>query len=290
MKRGLLILLILSCGLLSPVFARGSVGKNTVVNEPQFELDVDGSPILPSIFIWDIPEEDVDRAQYLDENFYAQEDYEFFDEEEITLVSENKGYLEYLEGADSIYLKNDNKEFVLNLSVPQKFETIRAADSSKLPSTTFANNVYARSGDVTYNIAPLDCGTVMAQKGNFSIGTAYNESIDKSDLGFTTSFYTKYDQKYFSLSSSYNKESGVAYSMVIDKFSIAPELKLNRYVSIKDILTSDITRNRKQNSLVLSIKPTTDDRVRFEFGAGQTYDESRALVKSELKFSTQFNW
>jgi len=299
MKKGLLILLFLGLSLTAPAFAKSeSIEKQSQDVEYTFETDGTGNPILPSIFIWEIPESisnsEQDIGSDTETDFFAEEDnFTDEEEEEINLAQDNstvKGYLEYTEGADAIYLKDEHKEFVLNLRVPQKFETAKIPNDRKLPNTTFANNVYARSGDIAYNIAPVDGSTVIAKKGNLSFGTAYNESIDTSDLGFTTSFYTKYDQKYFSLSSSYNKEAGVAYSMVIDKFSVTPELKLNQYISIKDVLTSDITRNRKQNSLILSIKPRKDDRLRFEFGAGQTFDESRALIKSEVKFSTQFRW
>ena len=253
---------------------------------------------LRSIFIWQIPDYTPPKNISEEEAVYDNEntdeitsDENGIEEEEIPLALDNipiKGYVEYIEDADAIYLKDEDQNLVLNLRVPQKLESVRAS-SVKLPMTTFAKNVYTRSDDLAYSIAPVDANAV-AKKGNFSIGTSYNESIDTSDLGFTTSFYTKYDQKHFSLSSAYNKESGIAYSTVIDKFSFTPELKLNKYISIKDVLTSDITRNRKQNSLILSIKPTQDDRVRFEFGAGQTFDENKNMIKSELKFSTQFKW
>lgn len=253
---------------------------------------------LRSIFIWQIPDYTPPKNISEEEAVYDNEntdeitsDENGIEEEEIPLALDNipiKGYVEYIEDADAIYLKDEDQNLVLNLRVPQKLESV-SASSVKLPMTTFAKNVYTRSDDLAYSIAPIDANAV-AKKGNFSIGTSYNESIDTSDLGFTTSFYTKYDQKHFSLSSAYNKESGIAYSTVIDKFSFTPELKLNKYISIKDVLTSDITRNRKQNSLILSIKPTQDDRVRFEFGAGQTFDENKNMIKSELKFSTQFKW
>lgn len=253
---------------------------------------------LRSIFIWQIPDYTPPKNISEEEAVYDNEntdeitsDENGIEEEEIPLALDNipiKGYVEYIEDADAIYLKDEDQNLVLNLRVPQKLESV-SASSVKLPMTTFAKNVYTRSDDLAYSIAPVDANAV-AKKGNFSIGTSYNESIDTSDLGFTTSFYTKYDQKHFSLSSAYNKESGIAYSTVVDKFSFTPELKLNKYISIKDVLTSDITRNRKQNSLILSIKPTQDDRVRFEFGAGQTFDENKNMIKSELKFSTQFKW
>ncbi len=313
MKRVLLILLILSIGAITPAISKEEPTA-TKEAKPQVTEASSSSETseateetkLPSIFIWQIPDDVTERSDTSanedsddnEDSIYASSDNENYSEEgneedAISLDSDDdiavKGYLEYTEGADSIDLKDDNEALVLNLRVPQKFETVRATDIKKAPLTTFAQNVYARSDDITYNIAPLDTG-VSASKGNFSIGTSYNESIDTSDLGFTTSFYTKYDRKHFSLSSAYNKESGVAYSTVVDKFSFTPEIKLNKYISIKDVLTSDITRNRKENSLILSVKPTQDDRVRFEFGAGQTYDNTSAVIKSQVKFSTQFKW
>ena len=258
-------------------------------------------PVLPSIFIWQLPDtvinqeteaEDDDYADYFEDNSQAEENAE----EDIFITDETetplKGYLEFVEDSNAITLKEGYNEHVINLKKPQKFAGSQLKVSDQyIPQTTFTQNVYSRSGNIEYNIAPIDTDSKITSKklkyGNFSIGTAYNESIDTSDLGFTTSFYTKYENKYFALSTSYNKNSGVAYSDVIDKFSLAPEIKLNKYISIKDIVTSDITRNRTKNEIVLSIKPTKNDRIRFEFGANQTYDRNNALLQSQLKFSTK---
>lgn len=305
MKKFLSIFFILGISIILPAYSKeikpaldsaSTQGDTAKISD---ETNAENqTPELRSIFIWQIPDYTPPKNISEEEAVYDNEntdeitsDENGIEEEEIPLALDNipiKGYVEYIEDADAIYLKDEDQNLVLNLRVPQKLESV-SASSVKLPMTTFAKNVYTRSDDLAYSIAPVDANAV-AKKGNFSIGTSYNESIDTSDLGFTTSFYTKYDQKHFSLSSAYNKESGIAYSTVIDKFSFTPELKLNKYISIKDVLTSDITRNRKQNSLILSIKPTQDDRVRFEFGAGQTFDENKNMIKSELKFSTQFKW
>ena len=307
MKKFLSIFFILAISIILPAYSKeikpaldsASTQGDTAKISDETNAENQTSE-LRSIFIWQIPDYTPPKTSSEDdENVYNDEDTnEIYsdkdnttEDEEIPLALDNipiKGYVEYIEDADAIYLKDEDQNLVLNLRVPQKLESV-SASSVKLPMTTFAKNVYTRSDDLAYSIAPVDANAV-AKKGNFSIGTSYNESIDTSDLGFTTSFYTKYDQKHFSLSSAYNKESGIAYSTVVDKFSFTPELKLNKYISIKDVLTSDITRNRKQNSLILSIKPTQDDRVRFEFGAGQTFDENKNMIKSELKFSTQFKW
>jgi len=244
---------------------------------------------LPSIFIWKLPDDDVsDYVEAEDDSEDFADEYEDDIYYTKTESAQLKGYLEYVDDSNAITLKNTNKELVLNLAVPQDFKTKNLpVTDKKIPPTTFARNVYSRTDKLQYNIAPIDTKTEVKGRG-FSLGTAYNESIDTSDLGFTTSFYTKYENKYFSLKTSYDKESGVDYSQNIDKFSITPELKLNKYISIKDVITSDVTRNRTKNELVLSIKPTKDDRVRFEFGTNYTFDENNAVVRSQVKFSTHF--
>lgn len=261
------------------------------------QVNTEETPYLPSIFIWQLPDTVNNQEESTDDYadyFYDNNQAEDSDYEDIFLTDEAplKGYLEFVEDSNAITLKENHNEHVVNLRKPQKFsgKKLQTHDIN-LPETTFSRNVYAKSGGIEYFIAPLDTSSEIVKTklkyGSLSFGTSYNESIDNSDLGFTTSFYTKYENKYFALSTSYDKNSGVAYSEIIDKFSFAPEIKLNRYISIKDIVTSDITRNRTKNEIILSIKPTQSDRVRFEFGANQTYDQNNALLRSQLKFSTK---
>jgi hypothetical protein len=261
------------------------------------KVEDEPAPVLPNIFIWQIPDEDIEPAPVVSDEDYEEESKT----EEKTVTEEDlyyanydnmplKGYLDFIEDSNAISLKKPDKDYVLNISVPQKFEPVKLTDKEKIPTTTFAQHVYSRSSDkIQYNIAPFDDVHEYTNKG-FSIGTAYNESIDTSDLGFTTSLYTKYETKYFALKTSYDKNAGVSYSDVIDKFSFTPEFKLNKYVSIKDVITSDITRDRKKNEIVLSIKPTADERVRFEFGAGHTFDSNNELMRTQVKFSTYYKW
>ena len=297
MRRIIFIILLLAISMICPANNCFAAYNEDLPENMQVEDEPD--PILPNIFIWQIPDEDIVPPEDISSDDYdvditkqegikSEEDLHYANYDNIPL----KGYLDFLEDSNSISLKKQDDELVLNISVPQKFETTNLSERDKrnLPTTTFASNVFARStNDIQYNIAPFDSNTEI-NHGPFSVGTSYNESIDTSDLGFTTSFYTKYENKYFALKSSYDKNAGVSYSDIIDKFSIAPELKLNRYVSIKDVVTSDITRNRKKNEVILSIKPSNDDRVRFEFGAGHTYDSNNELLRTQIKFSTQYKW
>lgn len=267
-----------------------------IEEQPQTsENSVTEAPKLPNIFIWQLPEtdnnktitpEDEDNDEISDEEEYDDDTY-YVNVSKLPV----KGYLEYIDESEAITLKRDEnkKDFELDLSKPQKLKQATLFDKEKyIFKQDFSRNIYSKSG-LEYSIAPIDAKSEV-NHGNFLLGTSYNESIDTSDLGFTTSFYTKYENKYFALKSAYNKESGIDYSTNIDKFSITPELKLNRHISIKDELSSDITRNRKKNELILSIKPAKDDRVRFEFGANYTVDDTNSVVRSQVKFSTQYKW
>jgi len=293
MRRVLSIILILCLNLsfgTQSAFAdydKDIIKKNTEEESVVTQEDVETEdPVLPNIFIWQLPDEEIGEETTVDD-YYGYDDVAESSEE---VQSPLKGYLDYVEGSDAIMLKKDNKQLVLNLRVPQELKTEKVNSiNASLPQTMFSKAIYSRSDNLMYNIAPLDTFAELKQ-GPFAIGTTYNESIDYSDLGFTTSFYTKYENKYFSLSASYDKSAGVSYSEVIDKFSFTPELKLTKHISIRDVMTSDVTRNRKKNEIILSIKPMQDDRVRFEFGAGQTYDENSVLLRSQIKFSTQYKW
>ena len=293
MRRVLVIILSLFIFTLCPMnYAYGAYNEDLPEN---MQVEDEPAPILPNIFIWQIPDEDIEPVdttldepenETANENGPTEEELYYANYDNVPL----KGYLDFIEDTNAISLKKPDKEMVLNLSIPQKLTESKLSDKDKIPQTTFAKHVYSKSSDnIQYNIAPFDDSHEITHNG-FSLGTSYNESIDTSDLGFTTSLYSKYENKYFALKTSYDKNAGVAYSDVIDKFSFAPEIKLSRYVSIKDVITSDITRNRKKNEVILSIKPTADDRVRFEFGAGQTYDSNNELMRTQVKFSTQYKW
>ena len=76
-----------------------------------------------------------------------------------------------------------------------------------------------------------------------------------------------------------------------DNFSVIPELKFNEIFAIQDILSTDITRNRRSSELVLSINPLGKkdvDRMRFNLGAKHTYDVNSGNSWSQLEFTTKF--
>lgn len=76
-----------------------------------------------------------------------------------------------------------------------------------------------------------------------------------------------------------------------DNFSVIPELKFNNIFSIQEVLSADMTRNRRSSELIFSVNPLGNkdvDRMRFNVGAKQTYDVNTGNTWSQLNFTTNF--
>lgn len=200
-----------------------------------------------------------------------------------------KGYAEFLEDSEAVYLTDENDQFVLNLKVPQKIHSKRLVDEhNKILAKRPVK--YSKYGAEEYLVIPKS-GNAYAEAGNFSFGTLYEQIVDYGELEQASGLFTRYKFGRFSVSSAYKRTIGSTYGNYMDKFYVAPELRLNNCVSVKEVLSADITRNRKTAEVVLSVKPLPNinrDRLNLEFGAGQTYDSTNALIKNQIRFSTQF--
>ncbi len=197
-----------------------------------------------------------------------------------------KGYAEYIEDTEAIYLTDDNNRFVLNLKVPQKI-TSRVIDER--PSVSFIPQVYSKYGAEEFQIIPKS-GNSTVKQGDFSFGTNMEQEVDWGELEHTATFFTRYDKGKFAFNTAYERTIGSTFNNYYDNFSIAPEYRLNKFMSVKNVMTADITRNRKKNELIFSINPfakTKEDRLNLEFGASQTYDDSNALIRRQIKFNTK---
>ena len=80
---------------------------------------------LPNIFIWTLPEE---------KNVSPDDITSSNEEEEVSTVPEPEDinaldYEQYVDAADVVYLKDEENNFVLNLTVPQKFESKNIVDT-----------------------------------------------------------------------------------------------------------------------------------------------------------------
>ena len=70
-------------------------------------------------------------------------------------------------------------------------------------------------------------------------------------------------------------------------------MKLCQYLTLKNILSADTVKRRKKAEIVLSVNPFGKkdyDRLRFELGASETYDEINNIIKGQFRFSTNYRF
>lgn len=270
---------------------------------------------LPNIFIYSIPDDIKTVSQDSNDDDSSNETYvndsqtstETSDDEiilnmkqdETAETSDNsedsvalgatvlKGYAQYVEDSNSIYLKDDNDNFVLNLKNPQKISASKGLNLAEKASS----KAVLRYADDEYHIAP---NTVKATDkiGNFTLGALYGNEVDNiAMLETETGLFTKYEKSRFAVSSSVKKSLNTTYAQDYNTISITPELKLNNYISLKNTLKADVTRNRRSSELVFSFNPfgkKDKDKLLLEAGAKQTYYVDNGTTKTQLNFQATF--
>lgn len=285
MKRFVVVLALMFLAGGFPVCAE------SVTEKPAEEVE------LPNIFIWAIPDDEeqpeaVDKKEQKESTAYEENtELQTEDEEEPVVLNAAtlKGYAEYIEGAEDILYMEDFPKFTLNIKTPQKITSENIA-GSKMPVYTGDFSLLSKYKSDEYSISPRS-RNFTAQDGNWSYGTSFNSEISTSQLENATSLFTKYENKYFSLSSNYKKNNLTTAQIQTDNFSVTPEVKLGNYFSIRDVLSKDITRNRQSSELIFSVNPfgaKDTDRMRFDIGAKQTYDVNTGNTWSQLNFTTNF--
>ncbi len=263
---------------------------------------------LPNIFIYTIPDDNVPERPMenpdSDGDNYIQEDKttskkdneddavmlnmsEENDENVVLGATVLKGYAEYIEDSEAIYLKDDNDNFIINLKVPQKIAASKGLD---LATYSRAKEI-SKHTNTEYNIAPKSVVS-SSTKGNFTIGALYDNEVDNiAMLESETGLFTKYEKDKFAVSSSFKKSLNTTYAQDYNTISVTPELKLNSYISLKNKLTADITRNRRSSELIFSLNPfgkKDADRMRLEASAKQTYYADTGENKTQVNFSATF--
>lgn len=202
-----------------------------------------------------------------------------------------QGYAEYNEDEqDAITLDNlDTSSLKLEIKEPEKI-TQSAFSGLKSDSLKFESNKYSKYNAPEYSISPMS-STNYRKIGGFSAGTLYSQGIDYGELEQSSGVFSRYQYKKFAISTAYLKTVNTTNNNYNDNFYFSPELKLNDYFTLKEVLSADITKNRQKAEVVLSINPfgqKDSDRLKLELGASQTYYMDSATTKNQFKFSTSF--
>lgn len=222
-----------------------------------------------------------------DEEF-AQQDYEIDDMYNYVL----QGYAEYFDDEEnSITLDIPENEYIaLNIQKPTVIEGKYFGYLQYSPSL-FENN-YSKFNSSEYSIEPIS-GTSSKKMGGFSAGATYYQGIDYGELEQSSGIFTRYQYKNLALSTSYTKTVNTTNNNYNDNFYIIPELRLNQYITIKNVLSADTAKKRKKAEVVLSFNPFGNrdyDRLRIELGASETFNEENYSLKNQFKFTTNYKF
>lgn len=200
-----------------------------------------------------------------------------------------KGYAEYLEGTEEIFLSDDD-QFSLNIRKPQ---TITTTDIDLKNSNFFESRSinFSKYTSDEYRISANNI-KVRSDINNFAFGTSYDSEVSRSQLEQTAGFFAEYKFNKLSVATTFERYSGAMYGgRYYDTYSFIPTYKLNDNVSIKEVFGVDVTNSRKTAELVLQVSPLAhkgNDRLNFELGAKQYFDQTNAAYRTRFKFSTLF--
>ncbi len=126
---------------------------------------------------------------------------------------------------------------------------------------------------------------------NTILGATYKTTSSSGDLSDSLSLYSKYKRDRFTFTSSYSQSDlDIRGEKKPGSISFAPEYSINQHLSLKNVITNNMTDRLRKNEIVVSLKPFKDGRMNFDLGAGQTYSYQNQPTKSQLNFSTNYKF
>ena len=180
---------------------------------------------------------------------------------------------------DTIYLRDD-QTFSINT---------KRKDTTKLNNIDL-QNVYQYTDQNPYSTKSTSF-TKEKKHGNFTLGTKYNSSFAPNTYSQTNTLFTKYKKNKFSFNTSYSNNALTSFAQQSKgTLAFSPEYKLNNHVSLQSIYSTNFLDKNHKSEFVFSLKPFKDDRMNFDLGASQIYSENSAPTRSQLNFSTKFNF
>lgn len=192
---------------------------------------------------------------------------------------------------DTIYLKDD-QTFSINTNTKRKdIKKLNNIDlQQKKDFRISPQNVYQYTDQNPYSTKSTSF-TKEKKHGNFTLGTKYNSSFAPNTYSQTNTLFTKYQKNKFSFNTSYSNNALTSFAQQ-NKGTLAfsPEYKLNNHVSLQSVYSTNFLDKNHKSEFVFSLKPFKDDRMNFDLGASQIYSENSAPTRSQLNFSTKFNF
>lgn len=246
---------------------------------------------IPNVFIYEIPDEEESATPVVEEIGNIE-----LNTKTVVKSPVLQSEIQYFDNLDVVSLDKTVNAKSINITKPQKISANTLKDYNKRLEANKAARVSSRVVKAKYrgdeeNWISTDVKGVEEKYGDFTIGTKYISEVSSlSNLEYTSGLFSKYQKKNFTLNTLFTKEQVATYGLTTNNLSFAPEYRLNKALAIKHVLKADFTRNRKTAELYLLLTPFAykgNDRFNFEFGGGQTFDETNSLMRTKFQFSTK---
>ena len=130
------------------------------------------------------------------------------------------------------------------------------------------------------------------QYKNMTLGAQYDTTFSQDDVSQKKKIYSKYQMNdRFSVDTSYsNNATGNINDSFQGSLSVTPEMKINKHMSIQNVLTRNIGAKSNSEEVKLNLEPFKDDRMNFNVGAGQTQYDDGSPIHTRLNVGTQFRF
>lgn len=126
--------------------------------------------------------------------------------------------------------------------------------------------------------------------GPFSYGTYYGASMDNAQMTYTTTFFSRFDTKKFGIMTTVSSDTQAINGSYQGMFGIAPELKITKYLTLRDTIKTYMGVPIKKNQISLIYKPQFKrhlENLWLELGLSQTFYEN-GTNNTSLELSTRF--
>ena len=253
---------------------------------PAYPKDKPSKDYVPNVFIYTIPDDEDDAEGEIGKNE--------LNTNTVVKAPVLKTEIQYFDNLDVVTFDASQNPKKINISKPQKISAV--SNQARTLSNRSLKMPY-RPVKAAYKTSEeswiSDYSKSYEEKiGAFSIGSNYSKSLSSlSTLEYSSGLFTKYHKNNFTLVTEFSKEQSPVSGYTGDTFSLAPEYRFNKSLALKNVLTTNLTTNRKTAELILLLTPfafKNNDRFNVELSAGQTYDEDNSVLKSKFKFNTSF--
>lgn len=211
---------------------------------------------IPNVFIYEIPDEEEEEHPVVQE--IGNTDLKTNTAVKTPVL---KTEIQYFDNLDVVSLDKTANSKKINISQPQKISASSLKDYNKKLEANKAARVSnkvvqaAYRGDEESWIAGNYKGIEEKYK-DFTFGTNFSSEVSSlSSLEYSSGLFSKYQKKNFSLKTQVYKEQVATYGLTTNNVSIAPEVRLNKALAIKNVLKADLTRQRKTAQLILLLTP-----------------------------------